>query len=134
MAGCVRFATEPMEEGELLSLLDSMMEKCVFLNHLRTDDAYGSSVETWTDGSEFDATIIKNSSTEAVIAEKQGVTEIFTVVTKASFLLDYHDAFRRKSDGQVFRVTGTEKDSEAPNASTVKIAKVTAEKWVIPNA
>lgn len=134
MAGRVRQQAEQVEEGELLNLLDSMMEKCVYLNHTRTDDAYGSSVDAWTDGSQFDAVIIKNSSTEATIAERQGVTEIFTVVTRKSFLLDYHDVFRRISDGQIFRVTGIAKDSEAPEASTVKIAKVTAEKWVLPNA
>ena len=117
-----------------MSLLDSMMERCILLNHVRTDDAYGSYVDTWTDGASFDATIIKNSTTEAIIAEKQGITEIFTVVTKKSFLLDYHDVFRRESDGQIFRVTSIGKDSEAPDASTVKIAKVTAEKWVLPNA
>ena len=117
-----------------MSLIGSMMEKCVYINHTRTDDAYGSSVDAWTDGSQFDAAIIKNSTTEATIAEKQGVTEIFTVVTNKSFLLDYHDVFRRVSDGQIFRVTGKAKDSEAPEASTVKIAKVTAEKWVLPNA
>lgn len=117
-----------------MSLLDSMMEKCVYLNHTRTDDAYGSSVDAWTEGSQFDAAIIKNSTIEATIAERQGVTEIFMVVTRRSFLLDYHDVFRRVSDGQIFRVTGMAKDSEAPDASTVQIAKVTAERWVLPNA
>jgi len=117
-----------------LSLLDSMMEKCCILNHIREDDPYGSTVDYWSDGASFDATIIKNSSTEAVIAEKQGVTETFTVVTRKSFLLEYHDVFRRLSDGQIFRVTSNAKDSEAPEASTVKITKVTAEKWVLPDA
>ena len=117
-----------------MSLLDSMMEKCVFLNKTRVDDDFGSYVETWVDGAQFDATIIKNSTTEATIAEKQGITEIFTVVTKKDFPLDYHDVFRRLSDGQIFRVTAVTKDSEAPDASTVKIAKTTAEKWVLPNA
>ena len=117
-----------------MSLINSMMEKCVYLNHTRTDDPYGSVVEAWTDGSQFDAAVIKNTSTEATIAEKQGVKELFTVVTKKDFLLEYHDAFRRVSDGQVFRVTSNAQDSDAPEASTVKIAKVTAEKWVIPNA
>ena len=111
-----------------------MMEECRILNHIRVDDDYGSSVDTWTDGSKFKAAIIKNSSTEATIAEKQGVDEIFTVITAKSFLLDYHDVFKRLSDNQIFRVTGKAVDSEAPNASTVKIAKVTAEKWVLPNA
>ena len=116
-----------------MSLLDSMMEKCRILNHIREDDEYGSSVEYWTDGSVCDATIIKNTTTEATIAEREGVKEIFTVVTRKGFRMEYHDVFRRLSDGQIFRVTSNTVDSEAPEASTVKIAKVTAEKWVLPN-
>ena len=134
MAEYVCRSIKQVEEGGILSLLDSMMEKCRFLNHYRVDDPYGSYTETWTEGATFYATIIKNSTTEAQIAEKQGIEEMFTVVTKRSFLLDYHDAFKRVSDGQVFRVTSNAKDSEAPDASTVQISKVTAEKWVIPNA
>ena len=117
-----------------MALINDMMEECRFINHIRVDDAYGSSTETWTDGATFKAAVIKNSTTEAIVAEKQGITEIFTVVIEKGFVLDYHDAFRRLSDGQVFRVTSSVKDSEAPEASTVKIAKVTAEKWVIPSA
>ena len=116
-----------------MSLLDSMMEECTFINHTRTDDAFGSTVDAWTDGSKFAAAVIKNSSLEAVIAEKQGVTEVYTVVTASTFKLDYHDVFRRESDRQIFRVTSIGTDSEAPGASTVKITKVTAEKWVLPD-
>lgn len=111
-----------------------MMEKCRILNHIREDDQYGSSVDYWSDGATFDATILKDATTEAVIAERQGIKEIFTVVTRKGFKLDYHDVFRRLSDDQIFRVTSEPKDSEAPEASTVKIAKVTAEKWVLPDA
>lgn len=116
-----------------MSLLDSMMEKCCIVNRIRTDDPVGGYTNTWTDGATFDATIIKNSTTEATIAEKQGITEIFTVVVKKDFDLDYHDVFKRLSDNQIFRVTSNGKDSEAPEASTVKIRKVTAEKWVLPD-
>lgn len=112
-----------------MNLLESMMEPCCYLNHIREDDPYGSSTDTWTDGATFQAAVIKNNSTDALIAERQGVSEIFTVVTYKDFLLDYHDVFRRLSDGQIFRVTGMSKDSEAPNASSVKIAKTTAERW-----
>lgn len=115
-----------------MNLIDRMMEKCRIMNHIREDDPYGSYTDTWSDGASFDATIIKDSTTEAIVAEKQGITEIFTVVTKKQFPLSYHDVFRRLSDGQIFRVTSNAKDSEAPEASTVKIAKVTAEKWVVP--
>ena len=112
-----------------MTLLDQMQERCQLLNKVTTDDLFGSTRTVWTDGATFDATIIKNSTTEAMIAEKQGITELFTVVTKKSFRLEYHDVFRRLTDGQIFRVTSNGKDSEAPEASSVKIAKVTAEKW-----
>lgn len=114
-----------------MSLLDSMMEKCAIMNHIRLDDPYGSSTDTWSQGATFDATIIKNSTTEALIAEQQGVSELFTVVVYKGFALDYHDVFKRLSDGQIFRVTSNVKDSEAPEVSSVQIAKVTAEKWVL---
>ena len=123
-----------MEEGGILSLIEQMMEKCRILNHIREDDDYGSYTDTWSDGASFDATIIKDSTTQAIVAEKQGITEIFTVVTLKTFPLSYHDVFKRVSYNQVFRVTSNAKDSDAPDASTVKIAKVTAEKWVLPNA
>ena len=118
-----------------MSLLDSMMDECCILNHIREDDPYGGYTEQWVDGATFDATIIKNTTTEAQIAAKQGIDELFTVVVKKGGLkLYFHDAFKRKSDNQVFRVTSNQTDSEAPEASTVKIAKVTAEKWVPTNA
>ena len=117
-----------------MTLLEGMSDSCKIMNHVRQDDPYGGYTDTWTEGASFDATIIKNSTTEAIIAEKQGITEIFTVVTKKSFPLDYHDVFKRVSDGQIFRVTSNAKDSEAPDMSSVKICKVTAEKWVLPDA
>ena len=115
-------------------LIDSIMQKCILLNHVRVDDPFGSVTETWTDGATFDATIIKNSTTEAMLAERQGVEELFTVVVRKGLPIVYHDAFRRISDGQIFRVTSNIADSAAPDASTVKIAKFTAEKWELPNA
>ena len=116
-----------------MTLIESMMDKCVILNHIRTDDPVGGYVEDWTPGATFDATIIKNTTTDAQIAEKQGISELFTVVVKKSFSLDFHDVFKRLSDNEIFRVTSRQTDSEAPMASTVQIAKVTAERWELPN-
>ena len=115
-----------------MSLITQIMENCLIMNRQRTDDDMGGYAETWTEGASFKAAIIKNSTTEAQIAEKQGIDELFTVVTAKGFDLSFHDVFKRVSDGAIFRVTSNIKDSEAPDASTVKIAKVTAEKWVLP--
>ena len=115
-----------------MSLIESMMVECAFINHVREDDAFGGYKETWSEGASFQAAIIKNSTTEALIAEKSGITELFTIVTKKSIVLDYHDVIMRKSDSEIFRVTSRAKDSVAPEMSSVPIAKVSAERWVLP--
>ena len=115
-----------------MSLLTRMMEDCQILNHIRTDDDFGGYKDAWEAGARFKAAIGKMSSPEMVIAEKEGITESFTVVVEDTFSLDYHDVFKRLSDNAVFRVTSKTTDSTAHPASTVRIAKVTAERWVLP--
>ena len=116
-----------------MSLLMQMMDDCRILNHIRSDDDFGGYTEEWSDGMRFRAAIAKNSSPEQQIAEKQGISESFTVVVDDSITLDYHDVFRRISDGSIFRVTSKTTDSTAHPASTVRIAKVTAERWELPS-
>ena len=115
-----------------MTLLDSMMEKCVTMDKVSRSDDMGGFYYVWTDGAEFEATIIKNSSPEVIVAEQQGVNEQYNVVVRSGVPLDFHDVFKRLRDGATFRVTGYARDSEAPAASTIQIAKVTAERWVIP--
>jgi head-tail adaptor len=112
-----------------MSLLTQMMEPCVILNRVRTDDDFGGYKEEWVEGATFRAAIGKMSSPEVIVAEKQGLSETFTVVVNKGFSLDYHDVFKRVSDGSIFRVTSRTEDSESHPASTVRIAKVTAERW-----
>lgn len=116
-----------------MNLLNQMMDECRILNHVRTDDDFGGYTDTWTEGAKFKAAIAKNSSPEQQIAEKEGITEAFTVVVEDSFTLEYHDVFRRLSDSAIFRVTSRTTDSTAHPASTIRIAKVTAERWVLPS-
>ena len=132
MAGRIQESTEAVEEGVVLNLLTQMMEDCCILNRTRTDDAFGGYIEAWADGATFKAAIAKNMSAEQQIAEKEGITESFTVVVADTFSLDYHDVFKRMSDNAIFRVTSKTADSTAHPSSTVRIAKVTAERWVLP--
>lgn len=115
-----------------MNLIESMMEDCVFLNKVKVDDPVGGYRDSYQDGITFKAAILKNSTTEAQIAEKNGITEIFTIVTDKAMKLEYHDVLRRVSDGSIFRVTSRATDSAAPEKSTVPIAKVSAERWVLP--
>ena len=109
-----------------------MMEQCQILNHIRTDDDFGGYTDAWEAGAKFMAAIAKMNSAEMILAEKQGISETYTVVVDEAFSLDYHDVFQRISDNAVFRVTSRTTDSTAHPASTVRIAKVTAERWELP--
>ena len=112
-----------------MSLIDVMMEECVMLDKRTVSDGLGGFNYEWVDGAEFRAAVIKNNSMEARVAEKQGVTELYTVTVDKGLVLQYHDVFRRMSDGLTFRVTSNIRDSETPSVATFQIGQVTAERW-----
>ena len=115
-----------------MTLLDGMMDRCEMLNKVSVPDGLGGFRYVWTVGAEFDATIIKQGSPTVTVAEQQGLSEQYIVVVRTGVPLEFHDAFRRVRDGATFRVTGDVRDSQAPPESTVQIAKVTAERWEVP--
>lgn len=115
-----------------MALIYDIMESYHMVDKTTRDDAYGGVKPGYQLGASFQAKVIKDSSTEATVAEKQTSTEYFTVVTKG-VKLDYHDIFRRDSDKEYFIVTSRQKDSEAPKQSTVQLAKATCERWEVPN-
>ena len=112
-------------------LIYDLMEGFHLIDKVSNNDPYGGTVKGYRVGASFQAKVIKNSSTEAIVAEKQTSTEFLTVVTKG-LKLEYHDIFRRDSDKEYFQCTGDEKDSQAPARSTVALAKTTCERWKVP--
>ena len=116
-----------------MALIFDIMVGCHIYNKAIVDDAYGTAQKRYSKGAAFNAAVIKNTETEAIVAEKQGVTEIYTVVTEQGFELDYHDIFKRDKEGDFFIVTGRAHDTEPPAMSTVKISKVQAEPWKVPD-
>ena len=117
-------------EEEDMSLLSDAMEACVILNKQTSLDEYGGYVKTWTDGAEFQAAIVFDTSIEARAAEVQGVTSRYTVTTSRALTLEYHDVFRRVRDGKLFRVTSDGDDKYTPRAATLDMRQVTAEELV----
>ena len=53
-----------------MTLIDSMMEKCAMLDKTSRPDGMGGFTYVWTDGAEFEATIIKMSSPAVTVAEQ----------------------------------------------------------------
>lgn len=114
-----------------MSLLSDAMEKCIFLNKTKVPDGYGGSIDTYTDGVEFDAAIVFDTSIEARVGEKQGVTSLYTVTTSRGITLEYHDVFRRVRDSKVFRVTSDGDDKYTPASTTLDMRQVTAEEFIL---
>lgn len=114
-------------------LIDTMKTRCTMIDKTTVPDGQGGTQRAWVDGASFDAAIIKDSSMQARIAEKQGVTELYTVTTDINVQLDFYDVFRRESDGAIFRVTSNIDDSKTPKVASFQFGQVTAEKWVLPS-
>ena len=112
-----------------MSLLSEAMENCMMLNKKTESDGMGGYVTTWEEGAAFDAAIVFDTSMQARVADKQGVTSMYTVTTSRALTLEYHDVFRRIRDGKVFRVTSDGDDKFTPRSAGLDMRQVTAEEW-----
>ena len=112
-----------------MSLIDAAMESCVLLDKKSVPDGEGGFTSLWKESATFNAALTFNTSLEARVAQKQGVTSLYTVTTRRAVQLGYHDIFKRLSDGKIFRVTSDGKDVASPKSSTLDIRQVTAEEW-----
>ena len=113
-----------------MSLLSEAMTDCVFLNKSKVSDGEGGFVVEWAEGASFKAAIVFDNSMEARTAEKAGVTSLYTVSVPISVAIEYHDVFKRLSDGKIFRATSDGDDSKTPARATFQIAQFTAEAFV----
>lgn len=116
-----------------MSLLSEAMESFVMMDKRTTADGYGGIITEWTDGAGFKATAVFDTSMEARVASNQGVTALYTITTEKGVNLQYHDVFRRVSDGKIFRATSDGDDKKTPAGATLNMRQVTAEEWEIPN-
>lgn len=112
-----------------MSLIQAFMADCIMLDKSRTTDGEGGFEVEWTESAPFSAALTKDTSIEARRAEKEGVTALYTVTTDRALILEYHDVFRRVSDGKVFRVTSDGTDKATPETTSLNMRQVTAEEW-----
>lgn len=113
-----------------MTLIEQAQEPCTLLERHTISDGEGGFISTWADGAEFVAAIIPDTTTRAIIAEKQGLSKIFRVTTPKNALLSFRDIFRRDRDGKIFRVTSDGVDEQTPPGSDLPpFSRVTAEEY-----
>lgn len=131
MEDSVRCFIEQMEET--MNMIDESMEDVCFMEKQRIPDGEGGFITSWTEGTEFRASITFDSSMQARIADRQGVSSLYTVTTAKSAQLEYHDVIKRLSDGKIFRITSDGDDKQTPTRAIFgQYLQVSAEEWVIP--
>ena len=114
-----------------MSLLEDAFEECVMIDKTTQPDGYGGYISTYAEGAEFKAAITFDTSMEARIAEKQGVTSLYTVTTSRALTLEYHDIFKRVRDGKLFRVTSDGDDKFTPPSTALDMRQVKAEEFIL---
>lgn len=112
-----------------MSLLDDYKFTCVMMYKIPVSDGVGGFVNEWHEGAAFTAVFEYNASTEMLIAEKAGTKRSYRVYVEKNIELAYHDAFKRESDGQIFRVTNVGTDRYTPERSNLNLRLVEVERW-----
>lgn len=115
----------------LIGLMNDYAEACILMEKARVPDGEGGWITQWTDGMAFTAAITHDTTLQARVAEKEGMTATYTVTTDKSMPLEYHDVFRRESDGQIFRVTSDGTDKKTPDRASFQVSQVNAEEWTL---
>lgn len=113
-------------------LMDEYNAKCVLLVKTRADDPIGGYTTAWAESVEFDAAWEFESAPEILVAEQQGVSRIYRIYVDPSLDLDYHEVFRRKDNGQIYRVTNPGTDRKTPAFSRINKRLIEVEKWELP--
>ena len=116
-----------------MSLMDEYTVNCVLLVKQRIKDGVGGYKTVWTDGEAFTAAFEYESAPEITVAEQQGVARTYRIYVDKTLDLDYHEAFRRVGNGQVYRVTNPGTDRHTPAFSRLNKRLIEVEKWQLPN-
>ncbi len=114
-----------------MSLINEAMTPCVMIDRTTQPDGEGGIITTWVEGATFNAAITFDNSIEAKAAAVQGVTSLYTVTVPKRVKLEYHDVFKRLSDGKIFRVTSDGDDKITPERASFQFAQVSAEEFAL---
>ncbi len=109
------------------------MEDFTLLDKRSVSDGMGGFTIKYLDGATVKCGLTLDSSMQSLVAQSQGVTSVYTLITARDVLLPFHQVLRRESDKKTFRVTSDATDQATPQGADLKVRKVSAESWVLEN-
>lgn len=115
-----------------MSLLDDFGKACVLMEKSRQPDGESGYITTWSEGLEFTNYQALDTSIQARIAEKQGVTSVYSALVRSELPIEYNDYFKDKTTGLTYRVTSNPEDKVAPKSASFDLKYFTAERKELP--
>lgn len=115
-----------------MSLLDDFGKACVLMEKSRQPDGESGYITTWSEGLEFTNYQALDTSMQARIAEKQGVTSVYSALVRSDLPIEYNDYFKDKTTGLTYRVTSNPEDKVAPKSASFSLKYFTAERKELP--
>lgn len=114
------------------NMLDEYSKEYTIINKTIVPDGLGGVKTEWVDGAVIEMAESFDNSVEMKIAEKQGVTAVYSFLAKNNIVLDYHTVLRRNDDSVTFRITSKSEDLKTPESSPLEARKYDAELFTIP--
>ena len=91
-------------------------------------DNYGGVITEWKEGAEIKAAFVLDNSLQARMADKQGVKDVYSIVTEKNVILRFHDVVYRDSEKAFYRATSNGDDKKTPKSAGLNMRVVTAER------
>lgn len=112
----------PLEHGSYFTLMNESVES----------DGMGGTYQQIEDGATFKCLFTLNSTLEARIAEKSGVTSVYDGLVDKDFPLKFDRTIRWIEKDTFYRVTSNPEENESPGMASFSVKKFTAELQAIP--
>lgn len=110
---------------------EGILGQYVVLNRNITSDGLGGQEYTIVEGLSFEGVLILNTSIEGQIAQKQGVTGIYTFAYPKNLNIPPKTILRRVKDGKIFRTTDID-GVPTPDMSTLDMKTTRLEDYTLP--
>lgn len=110
---------------------EGILGQYVVLNRNLTSDGLGGQEYTIVEGLSFEGVLILNTSIEGQIAQKQGVTGIYTFAYPKNLNIPPKTILRRVKDGKIFRTTDID-GVPTPDMSTLDMKTTRLEDYTLP--
>lgn len=115
-----------------MSLLNDFARPCVLMVRESAIDGEGGEKTVWKEGTPFTNHQSLNTSMEARVAEKEGVTSVYSALVDKALPIEYGDYFKDTLTGLTYRVTSNPSEKESPKSATFALKYFTAERKELP--